>query len=59
MAEDELEQEALFCIEGPDEDGCVWITGRTRVIRGLRTLAPAERWQRSFRSGSARSISTR
>jgi hypothetical protein len=21
----EPEQEALFCIEGPDEDGCVWI----------------------------------
>ena len=23
--EDELEQEALFTIDGPDEDGCVWI----------------------------------
>ncbi|WP_152569505.1 MULTISPECIES: hypothetical protein [Sphingomonas] len=23
--EDDLEQEALFDIEGPDEDGCVWI----------------------------------
>lgn len=24
MADDEPEQEALFQIEGPDEDGCVW-----------------------------------
>ena len=25
MAESEPEQDALFEIEGPDEDGCVWI----------------------------------
>lgn len=25
---DEPEQEALFEIEGPDEDGCVWIGSR-------------------------------
>ncbi len=24
--EDEPEQEALFEIDGPDEDGCVWIS---------------------------------
>ena len=24
--EDEPEQEALFSLEGPDEDGCVWIS---------------------------------
>ena len=25
MTDNEPEQEALFCIEGPDEHGCVWI----------------------------------
>ena len=25
MKSDELEQKALFHIEGPDEDGCVWV----------------------------------
>lgn len=27
--EDEPEQDALFEIEGPDEDGCVWISSMT------------------------------
>lgn len=25
MFDEGPEQDALFCIEGPDEDGCVWI----------------------------------
>ncbi len=29
--EEEPEQEALFEIEGPDEDSCVWLTGEGGV----------------------------
>ena len=39
MAEDsELEQEALFGIEGPDEDECVWLvsgSGPSAVVVNL------------------------
>lgn len=38
MADDELEQEALFYIEGPDEDGCVWIYGASTSDRWAQNL---------------------
>jgi hypothetical protein len=41
MAEpDEPEQEALFYIEGPDEDGCVWIYGANTTDPWAQNLGP-------------------
>jgi len=38
--EDELQQEALFCIEGPDERGCVWIHGTNSRDPWSQNLGP-------------------
>lgn len=40
---DDLEQDALFQLEGPDEDGCVWAcSNEGREVR-CRNLGPAEK----------------
>ena len=36
----EPEQEALFYIEGPDEDGCVWIYGASPGDPWAQNLGP-------------------
>jgi hypothetical protein len=41
--EDEPEQSALFYIEGPDEDGCVWIHGASSSDPWTHNLGPANR----------------
>lgn len=38
--DDEPEQEALFYIEGPDEDGCVWIYGASTGDPWAQNLGP-------------------
>ncbi len=40
---DEPEQRALFEIEGPDDDGCVWICSVNRRDDWCRNLGPSER----------------
>ena len=40
--EDEPEQDALFNIEGPDEDGCVWISS-TDAGGWHNNLGPADK----------------
>ena len=35
------EQDALFCIEGPDEEGCVWICSAKGRDVWCRNLGPA------------------
>ena len=40
---DETEQEALFYIEGPDEDGCVWIYGASTGDPWAQNLGPADK----------------
>ena len=40
--EDEPEQDALFYIEGPDEDGCVWISS-TDADGWRQNLGPADK----------------
>jgi hypothetical protein len=37
------EQDALFRIEGPDDDGCVWAIFKDGEVRNL---GPAARWPR-------------
>jgi hypothetical protein len=37
MTEEETEQGALFQIEGPDEDGCVWACSPEGRDIGVRT----------------------
>jgi hypothetical protein len=37
----ELEQDALFQIEGPDEDGCVWICSAGGPEVWCQNLGPA------------------
>jgi hypothetical protein len=39
---DELEQNALFEIEGPDEDGCVWICAAAGRDVWCQNLGPAD-----------------
>jgi hypothetical protein len=39
---DEPEQEALFQIEGPDEDGCVWICSAEGRDVWCQNLGPRE-----------------
>lgn len=39
--EDDPEQEALFYIEGPDEDGCVWICSADMPGQWCHNLGPA------------------
>jgi len=41
--EDELEQEALFYIEGPDERGCVWIHGTNSNDPWTQNLGPCRK----------------
>ena len=40
---DEAEQDALFQIEGPDEDGCVWACSNEGGEVWCRNLGPAEK----------------
>ena len=40
---DEPEQEALFYIEGPDEDGCVWISGANTSDPWAQNLGPCDK----------------
>jgi len=63
IEDDEPEQEALFDIEGPDEDGCVWACspGGRRDI-WCRNLGPADKvaeklsqWLASYDDGEPRS----
>jgi hypothetical protein len=41
--ENEPEQEALFYIEGPDEDGCVWIYGANTSDPWAQNLGPCRK----------------
>jgi hypothetical protein len=41
--EDEPEQEALSYIEGPDEDGCVWIYGASTGDPWAQNLGPRDK----------------
>lgn len=40
--DDEPDQEALFEIEGPDEDGCVWICSAEGRAVWCQNLGPKE-----------------
>lgn len=42
LMDDEPEQEALFEIEGPDEDGCVWICSAAGRDVWCQNLGPKE-----------------
>jgi len=42
LMDDDPEQEALFYLEGPDEDGCVWISS-TDAVGWQHNLGPAHR----------------
>jgi hypothetical protein len=42
MDDEELEQGALFEIEGPDEDGCVWACSPKGRDVWCRNLGPAD-----------------
>lgn len=41
--ENQPEQEALFQIEGPDEDGCVWACSPAGRDVWCRNLGPADK----------------
>ena len=41
--DDQPEQDALFEIEGPDEDGCVWICSAKGRGDWCRNLGPADK----------------
>ena len=41
--ENEPEQDALFQIEGPDEDGCVWICAAEGRDTWCQNLGPADK----------------
>jgi hypothetical protein len=41
--DDEPEQEPLFYIEGPDEDGCVWIYGANTSEPWAQNLGPCDK----------------
>lgn len=43
VMEDEPEQDALFEIEGPDEDGCVWICSPAGRDVWCRNLGPRDK----------------
>jgi hypothetical protein len=54
------EQEALFCIEGPDEEGCVWICSSEGRDVWCHNLGPSgkvaeklSQWQASVEGGRA------
>ena len=40
---DEVDQEALFEIEGPDEDACVWLVSGTGENQVVVNLGPREK----------------
>jgi hypothetical protein len=40
---EEPEQEALFYVEGPDEDGCVWIYGANTSDPRAQNLGPCRK----------------
>jgi hypothetical protein len=42
MTDDEPEQEALFEIEGPDEDSCVWLVSGKGESAVVVNLGPRE-----------------
>jgi hypothetical protein len=41
--DDEPEQEALFQVEGPDEDGCVWICSPAGPDVWCQNLGPKDK----------------
>lgn len=41
--QDEPEQDALFQIEGPDEDGCVWVCSTGVGDGWCKNLGPKDR----------------
>ncbi len=41
--DDEPEQDALFYIEGPDEDGCVWICSAEAQGQWCHNMGPADK----------------
>ena len=41
--DDEPEQDALFYLEGPDEDGCVWICSADLPGQWCHNLGPANK----------------
>jgi hypothetical protein len=41
--DDEPELDALFCIEGPDERGCVWAHGTSTRDPWTQNLGPAQK----------------
>lgn len=43
MAADDIEQEALFDLQGPDEDGCVWICSAAGRDVWCQNLGPKEK----------------
>ena len=51
----EPEQDALFGIEGPDDDGCAWIRRPAETI-GAKTWVHGTGWRRCCLSGLDRSI---
>ena len=60
MMEDESDQEALFYIEGPDEDGCVWICSANMPGQWCHNMGPAAKvaevlsqWLASFDDGES------
>ena len=43
MADDTTDQDALFEIEGPDEDGCVWICSTQGRADWCQNLGPTDK----------------
>jgi hypothetical protein len=43
VSEAEPEQRALFEIEGPDEDGCVWVCSTAGRADWCQNLGPAQK----------------
>jgi hypothetical protein len=41
--DEQTEQEALFEIEGPDEDGCVWVCSTKGRDHWCQNLGPADK----------------
>ena len=41
--DDEPQQDALFYLEGPDEDGCVWICSADVPGQWCHNLGPADK----------------
>jgi len=46
--EHEPEQEALFELEGPDGDGCVWITHKDAGTQSTFNLGPRDKVAEAF-----------